>query len=44
MNEPTEEGGVLDEARLIESKLVANVLNVGLTGEQSGNDAGGVAW
>ena len=43
VHQAAEERGVLDRARLVEAKLVADVLDVGLAGEQSGDDAGRVA-
>lgn len=43
MRQADEELRVLDWRRLVEAKLVADVFDVGFTGQEPGNDAGGVA-
>ena len=43
VHQPSKEGGVLHRAGLIEPQLMADVLDVGLAGEQAGHDAGRIA-
>ena len=43
VHQPSQKGGVLHGAGLIEPKLMADVLDIRFAGQQTGADAGGIA-